>query len=136
MSKDPPTQYGMHSLLVYGQQTHNNTRLKTEKTYIYYMNQIKFKTWATITLLILCMKGPLWTYMYVSTFWPRLILAPASIRVFSKLWCPSRHTMNNGLRPSYNTNVIITRGLTSGGECWSITYDRCKHFCIREGKHV
>ena len=66
------------------------------------------------------------------TFMAWLILAPASNSVFTTSRCPQKHAAYNGLQPFCNTNVIITRGWTSGGGCWNITYDRCNISVQRE----
>ena len=58
-----------------------------------------------------------------------LTLAPASMSEFTTSRYPLALATSNGLQLSCsNTNIIIAREWTSGGECWSIICDRCKHF--------
>ena len=65
-----------------------------------------------------------------------LTLVPASMSVFTMSWCPLTLAMSSGLQWSCNTNVIITRGWTSGGECWNITYDRCTNTWLHYYHHL
>ena len=72
--------------------------------------------------------------VHIPTLLAWSILAPASNSVFTTSRCPFSLAPFNELQPFCNTNVIITRGWTSGGGCWNITYDRCNISVQREVK--
>ena len=116
-----PAQHSCHAIIIH-KHGYNMTHQTAPTQYTCTLNAFIYTVQSAVLYRYNCSSMNI---MYVPTLSAWLIFAPASNSVLTTSRCPFSLAPFNGLQPFCNTNVIITRGWTSGGGCWHIIHDRC-----------